>query len=172
MVTAGEEPQTSETQHRLASTDVLQMGSVWSTGRPPSHGMTAAPCEGWRVPHRAVLWRKDVALQIPWEICFHAYAAMTKRRDRVLTPIMAAGKTYPAKGIGRNLHSCILLSPCSHANLNTRFFTLPWTHCRCPFSWGEHFSWCTQQSCRDVLRIWLPPAPHRLSLDCHNLTLL
>lgn len=28
MVTAGEEPQTSETQHHLASTGVLQMGSV------------------------------------------------------------------------------------------------------------------------------------------------
>lgn len=159
MVTAGEEPQTSETQHHLASTGVLQMGSVWSRRRPPSHEMTAAPCEGWHVPHRAALWRKDVVLQLPWEIRFHAYTAMTKRGDKVLTPITSVGKTDPAKEIGRDLHFRILLSPCSHTSLNTRFFTLPWPPCHCPFSWGEHFGWCTPRSCRDILHIWLSPLP-------------
>jgi len=57
-----------------------------------------------------------VVLQLPQEV--HAYTVITKRMDKVLTPVTAVGKTDPTEE-GRKLHSFILLSSCSHTNFNT-----------------------------------------------------
>lgn len=123
MVALGEYPQADEAQYYLASTRVLQTISEWSTGRDdhPAMGWPAAPYEGGYIPHRAVLWGKDAVLQLPQGVCFHTYTDVSKRRDKVLAPPMSVRKTNPPEAKGRNLHSFILLSPCSHTNLSTCF---------------------------------------------------
>lgn len=90
-------------------------------GTPSSHGMAAAPREEGQVPHWALRWEKDAVLQGAQEICFHAYSAITKRRDEALTPLTSVGRRDPTERKRRNPHSFILLSSCSHTNLNICF---------------------------------------------------
>lgn len=48
-------------------------------------------------------------------------------------------------------------------------FVLPWPYYHCSFSWSDHCSWYTQQSCRDILCVWLsrslPPFDRLSQLD-------
>lgn len=170
---------------RLISIRFLHKGSVWSMGREdhPASEWLLCHLRGRYIPQWAVPWGKDEIFQIPWEVCFHAYTAITKRRDEVLTQLILVGKT-DTQGRKREkstlFHTSLPLLPHTPQYL---LFVSPWPRCHCSLlvvgAAGQHLrvqslnplSWCTQQSCRNILCL-TSPAPRCLSLDYHNLTLL
>lgn len=160
MVTSGEDPQTGEVQHYLASTWVPQTGSVWWRGREHH------PATGWLLHHV----RRG---RYPTEPC----------GGKGRGPPVCPGNLLPrlqcrCKEEGRSPGTTDISrknrphrkrrekSPLFHPSLallshkpQHLLFIFPWPHCHCPFSWGEHCSWRTQQSRRDVLHVWLPALP-------------
>lgn len=119
-VTLGKYPQAGEAQQHLTSARGPDDG-ICVTGGRQKH-----PAMRWMLDHvsRACEMCCEECMQsssFPKGVCFHVHSVVTKRRDEVLIPSILVRKTDSTERKVRNLHSFILLSPCSHMNLNTCF---------------------------------------------------
>lgn len=159
-VTSGDNPQTGEAQLHLASTRVLQIDSERLRGRED------LPTTRWLPQY---VWRGTYPPELCSEEIMQSPSSLGKSTSTLTMPLNKKGWTSDTTNVNRKnrpdrskrdksaLFQYFL--PMLLHKPHHLLFILHWPYYHCSFSWSDYCSWCTQQSCRDILCVWLPHSP-------------